>query len=234
VGTAFYRRRAASGAGPHTTEPFITISREAGAGGHALAETLLAEFARREDPACRDWQLFNNALLDLASREPWLKENLSSIVSEDYFDLGHDYIRQVLGGKPPQDVVLRRVFSSLRSVACLGRAVILGRAGACVAGDMGGGIHIRLVAGPESRLERLRAQLGLKAESARRKMQALDASRAALVRRHFGRDIADPTLYAAVWNTDKVSMAEIARWAADRVLEKSRRLQASQRAASSA
>jgi hypothetical protein len=38
--------------------PFVTISREAGAGGHSLAETLLAQMRAIDGiPVFRDWQV---------------------------------------------------------------------------------------------------------------------------------------------------------------------------------
>lgn len=217
---------------PWGTGPFVTISRQAGAGGHALAEALIKELSgSRKDSASDDWQLFNQTLLSLMSKEPGLDESLHSILNEEYYSKGHDYIRQVLGGRPPQDVVLRRIFGLIRSLAGAGKVIIVGRAGVCLTRDMPGGVHIRLVAERESRLAALGRQLCIDRAAAVKKLRDLESARANLARTHFGRDIEDATLYDCVWNTDRVETAAIARWIAGRIEEK---VQASQRAASSA
>jgi len=211
--------------------PFLTISREAGAGGHAVAEAVLERLALRGK---KDWLLFDRALLWHLSRDPRLKENLDSVMREDYYGKGHDFIRQVLGGKPPQDIVLARVFHILRTLAGLGEVVIIGRAGVCMTRDLPGGIHIRLVAGRAARRQTLIRLLLLDASQADAKLDSLDASRGELARRHFGQDLADPRLYDSVWNTDHVSVGDIADWVVERVEKKVRLFQSSQRAASSA
>lgn len=214
--------------------PFVTISRQAGAGGHSLAEALLAEFARRGGSVWGGWQIFNQTLVRLFSQSPRLKAGLKAVLAEDYDSRVHDYIRQLLVGSAPQDFVVSRVFHTVRSLAALGKVIIVGRAAVCVTGDLSGGVHVRLVAARSSRVGNLRRKLSLSADQAEKKLDALEASRTALVYNHFRRDPADPLLYDAVFNTDRVSFPEIASWVCGRLEEKARALQASQRAASRA
>jgi len=198
--------------------PFVTISREPGAGGHALAEATLRALARRKDADwARGWQTFDDALMKLVESQPRLKSSLNSLLREEYFTAGHDVLRQVFLRSVPQDVVLGRVFRSLRGLAGVGKVVILGRGGACLTRDLPGGVHVRLCASRASRLQRLQELWGLPRLKTERKMRELEESRAALIRDHFGRDVGDPLLYDACWNADRVSFAEIADWVVDRL-----------------
>jgi hypothetical protein len=47
-----------------------------------------------------------------------------------------------------------------------------------------------------------------------------DRARARLMKSRFKRDIGDPLLYDAIWNTDFVPLEVIARWAVEMVLSR--------------
>ncbi len=212
--------------------PFVTISRQAGAGGHAVAQAVLEDFSKRGD---RDlfggWKLFDKAVIELLSGEPSFRDALHALLNEDYYGGAGDFFRQLVLGDAPRDLILSRVFECLRSLAGIGKVVILGRAGACATARLPAGVHVRLVAARPTRLAAMRRLWRVEPAAAQRRLHELERSRAAVVRAHFAKDVADPLLYDAVFNTDRVSPKEIAAWIAERVEEKA---QASQRAASSA
>ncbi len=217
--------------------PFVTISRRAGAGGRSLAAALEGEMRSRsrDDPALfLDWHVFDETLLRLLTEHPGSKTRFEELLAEEYRSKAQDYVHQLLTGGPPQDLVLARVFHSLRAVAGFGKALIIGRSGACLTRDLHKGVHVRLVGSEKPCVDRLRERYGLDEGEARRRRLQLDASRARLVAAYFERDIDDPLLYDCVWNTDRVSFEEIARAVCDRVEEKARAYSVSQRAASSA
>jgi cytidylate kinase len=99
----------------------------------------------------------------------------------------------------------------MRTPANRGRVILLGRGGACLTHGFPGGVHIRLTAPKPVRVQRMRALLNLSEKEALRMMEERDRSRAALVRRYFDKDINDPLLYDAVWNTEEVSIDAIAQ-----------------------
>lgn len=203
--------------------PFVTISRQAGAGGHQLAFAIMAEIDRRRAANAdlySDWQVFDESILRLLTEHPGLKVSLAELLVEEYRDRIQDTIHQILTGGPPQDLVLARVFHSLRGVAGLGKAVIVGRSGACLTRDLHKGVHVRIAASEETRVKGVARQFQLGPAEALRFMRHLDESRAKVVAHYFHRDIADPLLYDAVWNTDRVTLSDIARWICDRVEQK--------------
>lgn len=209
--------RAQAGPWPLGHGPFVTISRQAGSGGHALAEAVMRELSRRDAAWARDWQTFDHALIRMVDEDPRLRDALRALMTEEYYSKGHDMLRQFLMGSVPQDVVLARVFHAVRLLASVGRVVIIGRGAACLTGDLPGGVHVRLVAGRKPRLARLARQWELDPEATAKKMAEVDASRAALVRDHFHRDVDDAELYDAVFNVDRVPVDEVARWVVRRL-----------------
>src|SRR4051812_763915 len=65
--------------------PFITISRQAGAGGHALAHAILREMiARRGDPLWDDWSIFDASFCGEVFQRLRPRVPLTSLLNEDY------------------------------------------------------------------------------------------------------------------------------------------------------
>jgi cytidylate kinase len=193
--------------------PFITISRQVEAGGHSLADALLAEMKKRpKELLFQGWQLFDRQLCQVVADDPKLKVTLNSLVEERMASPIEDLLKESLLGQTPQKVVHRKIFEIIRSVACLGKAIILGRGASCLTRNMPGGVHVRLVAPLEVRIKRLMKLREIDSEAeAREQLEELDESRRKLVRVYFDRDIDDPLLYDVVFNTDSVPLEEVAR-----------------------
>src|SRR5688572_30283359 len=64
--------------------PFVTISREAGAGGHSLAETLLEQMKAIDGiPVLRGWQVMDQELCHKILENPHLKVSLEALLTEE-------------------------------------------------------------------------------------------------------------------------------------------------------
>ena len=208
-------------------QPFVTISRQAGAGGHVLAEALLEELGRRGDALGEGWQLFDKEILRLVDEKPALKTAMSTLVNEQFRDQMRDAIFQYVAGTPPQDVSYMKVFEALRVMASGGKAIIIGRGGCCLTRDFPGGVHIRLVAPRPVRLSRLMKGLRLGKAEAEKELKSRDASRAKLIKNYFRKDIDDPLLYDAVFNTDALELPRVARYVMSMIEERAAAARAS-------
>lgn len=198
-----------TGSGP-TVRPFVTISRQAGAGGHALAETLLGVFADQDDAAFAGWQVFDRELCEMVVADPTYAKFRASLLSEEYRPKADDFVHQILRATVDQDLVMHEVFRVIAAVASAGKAIILGRAGAEVTRDIHPGVAVRLVAPETLRIEGVMDYYGLEEKAARKECAKLDASRARLLKTHFGVDIDDPIRYDLVCNTGQVQLEVIA------------------------
>src|SRR3989338_5695602 len=191
--------------------PFVTISREAGAGGNSLGEAILDELKDHSGPLFQGWQRFNQELCKKISEEPGLKVSLEPLLKFEYRSEIEDMMEEMIVGTTPQDVVNKKIFHLMNTLAAFGKVILVGRGGVCLTRDLPLGIHIRLVAPLEARIKRMGDLLGLTYKKSKELVSEQDKSRARLMRTYFNRNIDDPVLYHAIWNTGKVAMDQIAR-----------------------
>ena len=80
---------------PH---PFITISREAGAGGTTLADRLVEIFAEEpDDTIFGTWEVFDRRLCEIVAKDPAYTRSVDALYAEEYPTKTHDFFRQVIG-----------------------------------------------------------------------------------------------------------------------------------------
>jgi cytidylate kinase len=207
---AFHYPKTEDGVEP-TIHPFVTISRQAGARGHTLANTLIEMFeAQPEHEVFGGWQIFDQNLSEIVSSDPAFAKSLDTLLHEEYRTPTADVVHTALRSSLDQDYVMARVFRVVRILATMGKAIIVGRGGANVTRDLPMGVRLRLVAPEADRIAGVMSYYGLPEKEARSYAKKLDTGRARLIRTHFDADIDDPTTYDAIWNTGFASIDEIA------------------------
>lgn len=201
---------------------FVTISRQAGAGGRALAAALLEEFARRGNPVLTGWQWADRPVCESLASDPRLHTSLAALLDEHYRSRLEDFLSQLLSGAAPQLKLYHALFGTVRALAAVGRVVLVGRAGVCATRGLPGGVHVRLVGSRGARIERVSRRFGWDTAKAESWVDQQDRDRAAVVKEYFGRDAADPLLYDLVVNTDRVPVPSAASAVAELVLARAR------------
>lgn len=185
-------------AGP-PLQPVITVSRQRGSGGSRIAELLSRSF---------DYTLLHRNVIDrmctssnirrsiLESLDEHAKSQLATwcdaMVSQRYTD-SNDYVRLLL--------------ETIRSVAALGGVVVVGRGSNFIVG-LDHGLHVRVVAPREQRIQRLVTHARFSPRDAGREVDASDHERAEFIRKVYGRGIADPEGYDLVVNTGAITFDE--------------------------
>jgi hypothetical protein len=191
--------------------PFITISRQAGAGGYAVARALLEKtHGTRPSSIFGGWNLFDERLAELVAENPSLKVSLRGLAEEEFVSGIQDMVSSWIAGLSPQSAVVGHLFKVIRALAARGKVIIVGRAGACLTRHLPGGLHVRLVSPLAARVHRMRAVKNVSEKEARRMVAESDRARAGLVKSYFHRDIEDPLLYDMVWNTETMGRDVIA------------------------
>lgn len=107
--------------------PFVTISRQAGAGGQALA-SLLAEKIQKlhQESLFQGWQLCNQELCHMVAQDPVLKSSVESLKRTEYHSHAEDMLSQLIYGGSSQDIVVKKMFHLMRVFALHGRLSLLG------------------------------------------------------------------------------------------------------------
>ncbi len=191
--------------------PFITISRQTGAGGHSLAEALLDRMRESHSSLFEGWQILDQKLCEKVLDDPQMKVSLESLLTEKFVKDMEDYLSQIFAGRSPQIAVFHKIAGIVRTFASIGKVIIVGRAGSLLTRDLPLGVHARIVASKESRVATMMRQFHLSKAEAEAQVREQDRSRANLVKTYFnGKDIDDPLLYDMVWNGDSVPIPAIA------------------------
>lgn len=192
--------------------PFITISREKGAGAHSLANQLLEDMANERAPLFSGWQVFDAAFCARILEDIKLQASLDMLQREVTRNPWEEAVYELVGGRAASDKVFRKSIQAMKLLAQMGKLIVIGRGGACATARLPGGIHVRLVAPVPFRIRRLKERLQTSESNAKHVLEDYDAERGKFVRAHFGQDVRDPLLYHATWNTEQVSIREISTW----------------------
>lgn len=205
-------------------QPFITISRQAGARGRSLAEAILTEMARDGRPLSKGWHAYDEELCFAVATDPKLSVLAESLMDEGFRTSVEEVFAHLFADLSPQLAVYKKIFATIIGLATAGKAIIVGRGGRWVTRRLAGGVHLRLVAPREVRLAVIRKRYGVEGAEAIRKMQRLDLDRRRLVRRYFSEDIENPLCYDAVLNMGALPLDAAARLVLELVADRTRRL----------
>ena len=202
--------------------PFVTISRQAGAGGHTLARNILRTLDELypKSGGSEGWEVFDQKLCALIAQDDKLGYSFDALVTEEYRSEISQFIHEIIRQKASRYAAYKRVFGVVRLLGMLGNCVIVGRAGMCVTADMPLGVHLRLVASPETRLKNMMQLLETDEITARKAVREQDRDRRRLVDDFFDKDIEDASLYDLVINMDRVHSEEAAELAAHMLNQK--------------
>lgn len=175
----------------------VTISRELGSGGSAIAERVATKLG---------WHLIDRRLVyalaarlgvplaEAASRD----ERISRLSERVAATLNVSLPEFVLGATPlrPSDRHYKDLTEHIvRRAAEAGPSVVVGHAAQVLFAGREDAFHAFVYAPFEVRVARVRQEYLLSEEQAAERVRQADADRAAYVKRHYGRDWRDPNLY---------------------------------------
>lgn len=195
----------------------VTISRQAGAGGHAVAEELIAQLQRRATASSRPWTIFDRNLVEQVLKDHDLPGRLAKFMPEDRIAEMSDTIDELFGLRPSSWVLVRKTADTILHLAELGNVVVIGRGANIITRRLDTAFHVRLVGSLTTRIEHVRSYKHLSLQAATEYVHDEELGRGRYVKKYFAADIDDPLLYHLVINTDLVAYAEAARMIAEAV-----------------
>lgn len=202
--------------------PFITLSRETGAGattiGQLLRPLLDDEFGGEE----RRWMLLDRDLLTHALTHHHLPERLAAFLPEDSISETKSVIGELVGLHPSLWTLEHQIAEAILQLAHVGHVIFAGRAANLITRGVPGGMHVRLIAPKEVRAERIAALLNCTHAAAVAHLERNDFARRRYVRTHFEQDIDNPSLYDLIINTARFSPAATARLVVDALRDRFR------------
>lgn len=185
---------------------FITISREAGAGGSYVARLVARKLG---------WEVLDRTLLDrIANRCHLPRESLSS-VDETTRNWAYDVFGSWLDSHVvSQDKYVARLRRILTAEARRANLVLVGR-GAQFVLPRDRGLAVRIIAPEKYRLRRVVKREHVHASQAGKLIQKTDRGRRHFAQFFFHHDISDPHLYDIVLNVERLGTARAAQLIVD-------------------
>ena len=194
---------------PETGFPFITISRQSGAGTHELCDILLEDFGRQPSDVFRGWHVFDRLICEAVAQDPGISRCIEDLIKEHYESEFQSLMDSLIAGSAGSYRLYKKTFQVIAMLATIGKVIIVGRAGCCVTASFPSAVHLRLVAPEDQCLAATMKRLKVGREEAGRLLKRKETERRRLVKTFFGREIDDPLLYDATWNTGKADLHEI-------------------------
>lgn len=184
------------------SRPFVTLSRQAGAGAMSLLPHLVQRLTLT-DPEGQPWEGYDRELVEKVAHDHDIHASLVERLEQE----SHSWLDDFLAGLAPSRMnqteiaVERRVAETIRGLARRGRAVIVGRGGVFITRDMPEGVHVHLVAPLRDRIDRLARQRDLTRAEAEAEIDRIDTNRTAFYKRHFPLQPFGPELFTLTLNT---------------------------------
>ena len=191
--------------------PFITISRQAGIDGAALAHRL-AQHLNTPTPE-RPWTVFDHELVNKVDAD----HNISVQLVEMLERANRTWVEDLFSGmsladrhEPSELKIFRSLVSTVRALAQAGLTILVGRGGFMITHDMPAGIHLRLVAPLEHRIRTIMRIHNETHTQAAQRLQRLDEERAAFLHQHWPDRQPAPELFTLTLNAGMLSEEQMA------------------------
>ncbi len=181
----------------------LTIAREYGAGGGALARQLASSTG---------WQLWDRELLHEAARVENVPDAAIERLDEQAVTLA-DRLRL----HPPHHQYLRGLTEAVQQAARRGQVILLGRGAAHLLAGVDGCLHVRLVAPAPWRAARMAQREGCTPDAALARCTAMDRARRQFHRYFFGDAADQPAQFDLVANTARMPLDVLAATIGDLV-----------------
>ena len=188
---------------------FVTISRQAGAGGITIGEKLV-RYLNKELPGKCPWTLFDKNLVDEVIKEHHLSEKILPFLKESSISEIEDILDDLFGLHPPQFNLVQRTNQTILHLARMGRVILVGRGSPVITRKVAGGVHVRLIGSFQKRKSHIKEYFKFTDKEAELFIKNEDNGRAKYLKNYFNEDIDNPLLYDLIINTDTVSYDQAA------------------------
>lgn len=179
--------------------PIITISREFGARGAALAALIGEKIG---------FKVWDRNILEVLAEQLGSGQKMVEVMDETHRELIQDMVAGFLKNVNTNDNYLRTLKKTLNMIEEKGNSIIVGR-GANYICKKPNSLHVRIVSPLETRIKEYAKREGLDRSEARTIIHETDAERAEFVRYYFKKDISNSSDFDLILNSSIFSLEEM-------------------------
>ena len=195
--------------------PFITISRETGVPEALIYEKLLKYLQKMFGE--KNWRFFDKELIDKILNEHNLPKYFKDILVEDKYSAVQSFASQILGTGADIWSLFRKVRTTIMHLAEAGYVIIIGRGANIMTSKLKGGLHVRLIASPQNRINFISQCLNVDKNEALKYIKREDQRRKVFLQTYYNKDVEDAMYYHMVINTDYTGIEKTAKLIASSV-----------------
>ena len=178
-------------------KPHVTISREEGAGGSEIAQSLGKRLG---------WDVLDKNLLDRVAEQFHLSRPMLELVDETESNWFHDVLGTWMDRKViPTEKYVVRLTCVVLAAANVASLILVGR-GTQFLLPAEKGLAVRVIAPLKYRVDQIMQRENLAKAEAERLIEERDRGRSEFVERYFHHDIDDPHLYDLTINVERVGL----------------------------
>lgn len=184
--------------------PIITVSRTLGSRGDEIASRLAA---------LTGFHLMDREILDAIASDFGIQSRMIELLDENARSELETWFGGIIRGRIiDSSDYLKSLAKTIGSIMRHGDAILLGRGANIIVGPARG-FHIRVVAPIESRIKRIAAERNIDPEKASEIIDETESTKSKFIKKSFGRNIDDPTIYDMVINSDSIDIEDAAELA---------------------
>jgi cytidylate kinase len=213
---------------PALPQPFITMSRETGAGGTSIGVRVRDRLRVEDSCAMTPWMWFDRELMQKVVERHNLPQELAGLFDHTQYNRLLKWVDDLLGKHPAWSTVARKTGETILHLAQIGNVILVGRGAHLVARRVPHGLHVRIIGSRERRLAHAAEYYHLTRREADIYVTRNDRGRRQFLKDHLNADIDDAHQYDMVLNTDHISYED----AADLIVNQVKRIRARIREAS--
>ncbi|MBE0638779.1 MAG: cytidylate kinase-like family protein [Bacteroidales bacterium] len=192
--------------------PVLTISRECGCEGTALARQLALRLNEYYLPiGCKSsWEVISKKILEAAAQElKTQSENIKFIFDSEQRTMWEDFMQSVTSKEYHSEWKIKNAIKNvIRDFATEGYSIILGRGGAQITRDIEKALHVKLVAPVQWRAERFMEKHDLSKAVALARIKEIDNNRDKLIKMLYA-GCSQELCYDITYNVEKFSTGQL-------------------------
>ena len=192
------------------TSPVVTISRQCGAEGGAIASRtaeILTEMGHGKHP----WVVVDKNLAERVIEDHHLPKRIKSFFSDEQTLSIEGQVEAILGISVPGATMIEKMARTIVRLAKIGHVIFVGRGAHLITAKFPRAAHVRIIGSFNRRVERLAESKQCSRDEAAAEVRRVDAERRQLISTYFHSNPDDATQYDMVFNTDRISVEEAAR-----------------------
>jgi cytidylate kinase len=189
--------------------PFITISRQVGAEGEAIAlrtSQILSAMNRGAHP----WIVVDKDIAERVIEDHHLPKRISSFFTDEQSLSIEEHLEGILGISVPSATMIEKLTQTVIQLAQIGHVIFVGRAAHVITAKFPCAVHVRIMGSFHQRVERVALARGCTVDEAAAEVRRIDHQRHHYVTTQFHSDNDAMENYDMIFNTDRISVEECA------------------------